>query len=237
MQRLVAVISSAAREIPRRPCSTPTPHPAAPRPGFLARQPRAGMTPAPVLVGRLASRPSFANRFAEISSPAAQDDSIHVFVGKSTRPFGNGSPPRSIFRSHKTLGTQAFRAICPLRRFPNDRSGFCQICSWLNCSALCPIPLRATMVPWKQPAHDRDSLCLLQAAAMLPRRARFLAIRAAPALRMPPNRQQVRARNDTRSPLRVIPSACGRSVSRRACHLGQHGSRGISPSALARSLD
>ncbi len=51
-----------------------------------------------------------------------------------------------------------FYALSPMRRFPNDRSGFCQICSWLNCSALCPNPLRAKMIPWKQTAHHSDSI-------------------------------------------------------------------------------
>ncbi len=181
MQRLVAVISSAAREIPRRPCSTPTPQPAALRPGFLARQPRAGMTPAPGFVGRLASRPSFANRLAEILR-LPQDDTIHAFARKSTRPFGKGSPARSIFSDHKTLGAQAFRAVCTTRRFPNDRSGFCQICSWLNCSALCPNSLRAKMIGWKQTAHCSGPLCLPRARATFSRRAGFLATRAAPGL-------------------------------------------------------
>ncbi|MFZ0660015.1 MAG: hypothetical protein WAM05_14920, partial [Candidatus Binataceae bacterium] len=52
---------------------------------------------------------------------------------------------------------------------PNECSGFCQVCSWLNCSALCPIPLRATMVPWKHPAHHFALLCRPHSTPMLPR--------------------------------------------------------------------
>jgi hypothetical protein len=71
-------------------------------------------------------------------------------------------------------GTPSGRAF-----FPNTRSGFCQICSWLNCSALCPNPLRAKVIPWKQTAHYREPFCLTYSSAMLPPRARLFPISAA----------------------------------------------------------
>ena len=65
---------------------------------------------------------------------------LERFIGHARSSEGN-----------ETLARQCVHASCTSRRFPNERSGFCQICSWLNCSALCPNPLRAKLIPWKHP--------------------------------------------------------------------------------------
>jgi hypothetical protein len=87
----------------------------------------------------------------------------------STRPFGKGAAVNAISRGHETLGTQAFQAIFTRRRFPNECSGFCQVCSWLNCSALCPNRLRAKMISWKQTVHHLASFYEPHSTGLLPR--------------------------------------------------------------------
>ncbi len=72
---------------------------------------------------------------------------------KSARRFSRASLAWQDPRSAKPLLAQALRFTLLPRRFPNDRSGFCQICSWLNCSALCTNSLRAKLIPWKHQAQ------------------------------------------------------------------------------------
>ncbi len=92
------------------------------------------------------------------------------FQSQSARPSNRLIPETSLSAGggRRLVG---LRAVCLCAHgdtlsscaiFPNDRSGFCQICSWLNCSALCPNPLRAKLFSWKRSAHYFDPLCLLR---------------------------------------------------------------------------
>ncbi len=144
--------------------------------GSLARQPRAGMTIAegcmcmgrgssPCEDGRVATRPY------EPKSSLRRGGSRAARLPIEARPFTPHLPAVWNEDAHLTPSQHGFNAFWPIRSFPNDRSGFCQICSWLNCSALCPTSLRAKLIAWKQTAHYRVPLCLPHCSGMLSRAA------------------------------------------------------------------
>ena len=139
------------------PCSVPAPK-LGPRPLhnalMRARTPR-DFSPKPALSNVEGAR-----------NDGAPGPHLRAFCSDSRAGMSQRSG-RSLMQ--QPLAAEPFQRSAASVRFPNDRSGFCQICSGLNCSALCPNPLRAKMIPWKPTAHYSDPFCRPHSTSLLPR--------------------------------------------------------------------